>query len=92
MELVVQQLDGIGIGVGIGNVMNMEMNAHASYDQMKWSIQAVDSEDHMHNEVRLFNYYDYDRGAKCQVVLILGFTRSHISSGSWYVLTLPGQV
>jgi len=36
-DLVMKQLNGIG------NVMNMETNAHAAYNNLKWGIEACNN-------------------------------------------------
>jgi hypothetical protein len=38
-DLVIKHLNSIG------NVMNLEMNVHATYDNIKWAIQAKDHDD-----------------------------------------------
>jgi hypothetical protein len=42
----------------IGNVMNLEMNAHSTYDGIEWAIQAVED----HDKVRIYaipEWFDY---------------------------------
>ena len=43
-DLVVKHLNSIG------NVMNLEMNAHSTYDNIEWAIQANQD----HDKVRIY--------------------------------------